>query len=145
MHKAAIILAGGAALAILAQVAGPALASAIQAPGGATAAPSQGDLPGGFTLYPGATVFGNTTYRTDGAFNTIVNFESADAPATITAFYRRQAEAAGFAIQLDSSDDGEAVLVAENADRMVIAISSSPSPDSPGMSEAQLTIGQDGL
>ncbi|WP_086608956.1 hypothetical protein [Erythrobacter donghaensis] len=145
MRKTAIILAGGAVLAILAQVAGPALASAMQAPGEATAAPSQGDLPGGFTLYPGATIFGNTTYRTDSAFNTIVNFESADAPTTITAFYRRQAEAAGFEIQLDSYDDGIAILVAEKSDRMIIGLSASPSPDSPGMSEAQLTIGQDGL
>lgn len=150
MRGIVMVLAGGAAFALAAcgSDAADALTaaeaeSAQSTSDGTSATPEGADLPGGFTLYPGATIVGNTTYTTDTGFNTIVQFESDDAPTTITAFYKKQAEAAGFEIQLESNMDGKAGLIGENAEKMAFALSASPGTDGFAGTEAQLTIGQD--
>jgi hypothetical protein len=70
-------------------------------------------LPQGFSLFPGTRVTNNARFtRADGE-GTLVTF-TADAPAKdILAHYRREAEAAGFAITLEHEAAGSLLLIAE--------------------------------
>ena len=58
-------------------------------------------LPRGFTLYPGAKVTANTVVERGDSQRVLMVFETYDPVDLVTAFYRRQARDAGFALSLD--------------------------------------------
>ncbi|MGB3472849.1 MAG: hypothetical protein WBA51_18685 [Erythrobacter sp.] len=96
------------------------------------------DLPGGFTIYPGAKVENNTVFSQgegQGAFVTLISEDSAE---EITDFYRKQAEAAGVEIQVEANINNGKTVGGESPDGLTFSINASPAGDS---TRAQLAIG----
>lgn len=58
-------------------------------------------LPDGFTLYPGATVTSSMRMKAagEGKSSTVLSFETADTPDKVVAFYRSDAQKAGYKIE----------------------------------------------
>ncbi len=70
-------------------------------------------LPDGFTLFPGTKVIANTIVNQPDGKGTMITFE-ADAPAEkVVAHYRDAAKAAGFDIQLEMNTNGTMVVGGE--------------------------------
>lgn len=68
------------------------------------------NLPAGFTLFPGATVVTNTVVKQPDGHGTMVSFET-DAPADdVIAHYRAEAEAAGFALEVEVNTNGSHLI-----------------------------------
>lgn len=59
-------------------------------------------LPDGFSLYPGAKVITNTVVNKPDGQGVMVMFEAEAAADAVIAHFRKQAEAAGFDIQIDA-------------------------------------------
>jgi hypothetical protein len=135
MHKLALVLTGGAALALAAcgsetsgefttedgetaeytidKATGETSMTIESEDGTATlrsGADVPVDLPDGFSLYPGAKVITNTVVNQPDGQGTMVMFETEDAADKVIAHFREQAEAAGFDIQIDARM-GESLMI----------------------------------
>lgn len=70
-------------------------------------------LPDGFTLFPGSKIVTNTVVNQPDGQGTMITFE-ADAPAgTVTSHYRDAAKAAGFDIQIEMNTNGTLMVGGE--------------------------------
>ena len=68
------------------------------------------DLPNGFAVYPGSEVISNTTFSQGDTKGALLTFDSGAEPAELVEYYRKQAEAAGFEIQIEMSvNDGKMI------------------------------------
>lgn len=98
------------------------------------------EMPGGFTVYPGAEVVMNQTVTTnDGGGSILVMTASASAEEVIE-FYRRQASEAGIDIASEINTNGTRVIGGEAEDGTALSVSAIPSGD--GSTQIQLTIGR---
>jgi hypothetical protein len=70
-------------------------------------------LPDGFSLYPGAKVITNTVVNQPDGQGTMVMFETGDAADKVIAHFRKQAEEAGFDIQIDANMNGSLMIGGE--------------------------------
>ena len=70
-------------------------------------------LPDGFSLYPGAKVITNTIVDQPDGKGTMVMFETPDAAEAVIAHFRKQAEEAGFDIQIDANMNGSLMIGGE--------------------------------
>lgn len=71
-------------------------------------------LPAGFTLYPGARVTNNTRVEQADGLLVLLNFESEATPEVMSAFYRREAEAAGIEVAT-ALENGPMVMIGGEA------------------------------
>lgn len=94
--------------------------------------------PKDFTAYPGAVVTSDIAMGGGDDSAKIITFESDDAPEDIVAHYRRQAEAAGYEIQLDLGENGGRMVAGEKPDGRGFSISTRASDSG---TEASLTVG----
>ena len=97
--------------------------------------------PEGFSPYPGAQVVSDMSMGTDDASGQIITFESDDAPDDIADFYRKEAEAAGFTINMDFKTDGDRLLTAEAPDGRTFAMNTDTAAD---ITEVSLSINAGG-
>lgn len=101
------------------------------------------DLPAGFALLPGATVVSNTVVDQGGGKGALVTFTTDKSPEEIAAFYRKQAESAGIAIQIETTMNGGKLLGGENeATGTTFSVTAYPTGED-GLTTGQLTIGED--
>jgi hypothetical protein len=70
-------------------------------------------LPDGFSLYPGAKVITNTVVNQPDGQGTMVMFETGDAANKVIAHFRKEAEKAGFDIQIDANMNGSLMIGGE--------------------------------
>lgn len=70
-------------------------------------------LPDGFSLFPGSKVLTNTVINKPEGQGTMVMFEAAAPADKIVAYYRDQAKAAGFDIQLEMNTNGTMMIGGE--------------------------------
>ncbi len=70
----------------------------------------------------------------------MVSLASEDSPADLVAFYRRQAEAAGVAIELDLQTDALTMIAGEAPDGTHFAFQASGATGQTGETSAQLTL-----
>ncbi|GMN04018.1 hypothetical protein [Erythrobacter sp. MTPC3] len=97
------------------------------------------ELPAGFALFPGAEIMSNTRFDEDGGNRIVLlTFASDAAPLEIAAFYREAAEAAGFAIMIDTALNDGALMTGENEQGAVFTLSTSRRDD---RTIGQLTTG----
>lgn len=94
--------------------------------------------PDGFNPYPGATVTSDIAMGGGKKSGKIITFTASDSPADVAQFYRRQAEAAGFAIEMEMSVNGGKMLAGVKPDGTGFAINASADGDG---TEASLTVG----
>lgn len=91
---------------------------------------AEADLPRGYSLYPGAKVLSSTRMdRGGGKQGVQVTMQSKASAADMTAFYRKQAEAAGIDIKLEMKT-GQGTMIsgqAENGD--VFSFNANPGDD----------------
>ena len=99
------------------------------------------DLAGGFTLIPGAKVVSNTVINQADGKGSLVTFTSDKSPQEIADFYRKQAESAGIAIQIETSMNDGKMLGGENeATGTTFSITAYPGDDG---TSGQLTISEE--
>ena len=116
---------------------------AITTEDGATAMQSgagvEPDLPDGWTIYPGASILNAINVdRADGAGSMVIMNVEASADDVI-AFYRKQAEATGFPIQMELTTATSRLIGGEKDDGSTFSVSVTPSEDGqPAM--VQLTL-----
>ena len=115
---------------------------AIKVPGGTASLRSGAkvplSLPEGYTLFPEATVVTNTVVKQPGGHWTMVAFETDAPPEDVIAHYRREAEAAGFAIEVVLDAGGTLTIGGTRAsDRATFSLTASEGAPT----TAQLTIG----
>lgn len=70
-------------------------------------------LPEGFSLYPGAKVVTNTVFDQADSKGAMVIFQTGDGADKVIAHFRKQAEEAGFDIQLEANTDGNMMIAGE--------------------------------
>ncbi len=100
----------------------------------------EADLPGGFTLYPGATVVSTSNVSVNEGKGTIVFMTSSDSPAELADFYKAQAEAAGIAINMENTSATSKMIAGQNEAGDSFTISANATD---GGSSAQLMVGVD--
>ena len=93
--------------------------------------------PEGFSPYPDAEVVSDMSMGTDDSSSQIITFESGDSPDDIADFYREQAKAAGFTINMDFKTDGDRLLTAEAPDGRTFAMNTDTVAD---ITEVSLSI-----
>lgn len=99
------------------------------------------DLPGGFSLIPGAEVISNTVIDQEGGKGSLLTFLSDKSPQQVADFYRAEAEAAGIAIQIETTMNDGKMLGGEDKDRgLTFSITAYPGEDG---TTGQLTISQE--
>jgi hypothetical protein len=85
------------------------------------------DLPDGFSLYPGAKVLTNTVVNQPDGKGTMVMFETSDAADKVIAHFRKQAEQAGFDIQIDANMNGSLMIGGERKrDGSTLSVTANP-------------------
>jgi hypothetical protein len=100
------------------------------------------DLPGGFTVYPGAKVVSNTVVNQGEGLGTLVTMTTVDGPEKVAEFYKAQAEKAGIAIQMEMSTETGTMTGGESPDGLTFSIIASPQEDDAGeRTIAQLAVG----
>ncbi|MXP09919.1 hypothetical protein [Pseudoblastomonas halimionae] len=97
--------------------------------------------PQGFSPYPGATVTSDITMGGGPQSGQIITFESDDSAEEIVAFYRRQAEAAGFGIKMDLKVETGRMLTGQTRDDAIFSINARAVEEG---TEASLTVGRGG-
>lgn len=118
---------------------------AIKVPGGTASLRSGAkvplSLPDGFTLFPEAKVVTNAVVKQPDGQGTMLTFETEAPPEDVVAHYRREAEAAGFAIEVVLDAGGTLTIGGTRAsDRATFSLTAfEGTPTS-----AQLTIGGGG-
>lgn len=95
-------------------------------------------LPASFTLYPGAEVISNTHVRHGGGNGVLLTMRSADDPEKLAAFYRRQAEAAGVALEMQMKAGRTAMFAGKGAHDLAVSFNVS---EETGETVAQLMVG----
>ncbi len=98
------------------------------------------DLPGGFTVYPGAEVVSNTVVNQGQGSGNLVTMTSPDSPQEVAAYYKSQAEAAGITIQMEMATNGMQMIGGESQDGLTFSVMASPADEG---TSAQLTVGTD--
>ncbi|GMM92792.1 hypothetical protein [Qipengyuania sp. MTN3-11] len=96
------------------------------------------DLPSGFTLYPDAEVLANTRVDHGGGRGVLLTMRSGDEPGELAAFYRRQADAAGVAIEVEMAAGGTAMFAGKSPDDLTVSFNVSKES---GATMAQLMVG----
>lgn len=94
-------------------------------------------LPKGFSIYPGAEISNTIQIGRDEATGVMVSLASEDSPADLVGFYRRQAEAAGVAIELDLQTAAMTMIAGESPDGTSFAFQASGAT---GETSGQLTL-----
>jgi hypothetical protein len=95
--------------------------------------------PDGFDPYPGATVTSDIAMGGGSGSGKIIAFTSTDPPQEVADFFRRQAEEAGFEIEMEMSVNEGKMVAGEKPDGTGFAINASA--DEEGTS-ASLTVGR---
>ena len=95
--------------------------------------------PDGFAPYPGATVTSDIAMGSDSGAGKIIAFTTSDQPKDVADFYRRQAEAAGFDIDMEITVDEGQMVAREKANGTGFAINASAKD---GGTSASLTVGR---
>jgi hypothetical protein len=96
------------------------------------------ELPAGYSVYPGARVVTNTKAVQGDELMTIVGMESSASAAEMTAFYRRQAEAAGIKIAMEMESGDGTMISGEGANGAMFTFASSKTDDA---TSGQLMVG----
>lgn len=96
------------------------------------------ELPNGFTIYPGAEVLNNVVFDRNGDKGAMVSMKSAASADEMIAFYRKQAEAAGIAIEADVKNGAMIMIGGESKDGAGFSFMAKPDGDS---TSGQLMIG----
>jgi hypothetical protein len=73
------------------------------------------ELPEGFSLHPGSRVTSNSVIRQGERSGAVILFETEATPEEVIAHYRREAEAAGFALETDTVMGDSLMLGGESA------------------------------
>lgn len=73
----------------------------------------EANLPDGFTLYPGATMQGNSDMKGPQGTGAMMTLESDASPEKVVAFYKKQAEDAGYDIQSEVRSGDMQMIVAQ--------------------------------
>lgn len=98
------------------------------------------DLPGGFTVYPGAKIESVTNINQTDAKGSLVIMESSDSPQKLAEFYKKQAKAAGIPIQMEMTVNGGTMIGGTNTGTgMTFSLNATPSADG---ANAQLMVNQ---
>jgi hypothetical protein len=84
-------------------------------------------LPDGFTVYPGAQVASSTAVSRPGGAGTMTVMMSSDTPQQMAAHFRRQAEAAGFAIEMEMTSNDTVTIGGESTDGRAFTFNASQS------------------
>lgn len=100
------------------------------------------DLPLGFELYPGAEVLTSTTFDQDGEKGALLTFTSDASPERLIAFYRKAAENAGIAIEMELTTDNSQIIGGKGAKDTTFSFSTVPGAE--GKTQGQLMIGSGG-
>lgn len=95
-------------------------------------------LPDGFSIMPGANVVSSSNITTEQGSGSMTMMEIAKPADEVIAFYRKQAEAAGFKIQLDMTSDGTRMIGGESKDNVVFSLTTT---ETDGKTSAQLMVG----
>lgn len=98
------------------------------------------DLPDGFSLYPGARVISTANINQADGQGSMVMMQSDASPDEMVSFYRRQAEDAGIAIQMEMNSNGNAMIAGEGEGGVSFSFNATPSDDG---TLGQLMIGRD--
>ena len=72
-------------------------------------------LPAGFSLFPGSRVVSNSLVTRPDGQGILITFETAAPAEAVIAHYRAEAEAAGFAIQLELAANGSVLVGGKRA------------------------------
>jgi hypothetical protein len=100
------------------------------------------ELPKGFLLFPGSTVVSNTVVNKPDGLGTMVMFEAPANGTDIIAHFKRQAEAGGFAIELEATMNDTMMLSGKRAsDGTSFLVNTFASED--GKTGGQLVIGNE--
>jgi hypothetical protein len=99
-------------------------------------------LPKGFSLYPGTKVLSNTVVNQPGGSGSMVLFESEARAEQVLAYYKQQAEKAGFKIELEANMGGT-VMIAGKREADGGTFSVNASPDDEGKTTGQLIVGSE--
>lgn len=98
-------------------------------------------LPRGLSPYPGAVTTGSTRVTHPDGVSTLATFAAAASGAEIIAHFRREAQGAGFAVEIDTAFGESAMFSARRAaDGVRIMVSTEPPQD--GVTSAQIVIGE---
>lgn len=95
-------------------------------------------LPSGFALMPGANVVSNTTIEQADGKGSLVVFETQASLDDVTAYYRKQAEAAGLAINVQLTTDAGRMLAGQADDGRSFSLNAS---EEEGKTVATLMVG----
>ncbi|WP_156423759.1 hypothetical protein [Erythrobacter sp. YT30] len=96
------------------------------------------DLPGGFTIYPGAKVASNTIVSHGEGEGSMVILETDATPAELAEFYGAQAKDAGVEIQMDMTTGDTKMLAGETAEGLVFSLNATRQGD---LTTAQVMVG----
>ncbi|WP_324826869.1 hypothetical protein [Qipengyuania zhejiangensis] len=95
-------------------------------------------LPAGFTLFPGARVTHNTRVeRADGSL-VLVDMETDDSPEDVVSFYREQAQAAGYAVDIEMSSGAMMMVAGKARDGSSFSFTATRKTD---LTQGQLSVG----
>lgn len=97
------------------------------------------DLPDGFTVYPGAKIVTNTVMNGPDGKGAMVIMQSDADPATMIAFYRKAAEAAGYTIGMEMKTETNTMIAGEKKGSKAGFSFSAGAED--GQTNAQLMVG----
>ncbi len=96
------------------------------------------DLPGGFTVYPGAEVVSNTIVSHGDGEGAMIFMETDATPDDLAEFYRAQAKDAGIEIQMDMTAENTKMLAGETKEGMVFSLNATREGDK---TTAQIMVG----
>lgn len=105
-----------------------------------TGSDSNVDLPGDYTVYPGAEVLSSATMNQSDGQGSLVIMQSDASPEDMVTFYRRQAEDAGVEIQMEMTSNGTRMIGGETGAGGTFSFNASPGAD--GTTTGQLLVGQ---
>jgi hypothetical protein len=97
-------------------------------------------LPDGFTVYPGAQVASSTVMSGNEGQGSMTVMTSSASPQDMIAHYRRQAEAAGFAIEMEMTTNDTMMIGGEGPGGQSFSFNASPSG---GETTGMLMIGRE--
>jgi len=97
------------------------------------------NLPDGFSLYPGAKVITNTVVNQPDGQGTMVMFEADAAAEKVIAHFRKEAESAGFDIQIDANMNGSLMIGGDRKDGSTLSVTATANPGD--KTTGQLIIG----
>ena len=98
-----------------------------------------GDMPDGFSLYPGASVISSSRFSQGEGEGMLVMMQTADSPDSLTDFYRKQAEAAGHEIRMEVTTAQGKMISGKNEAGDVFSLN--VSTDDEGLATGQLSLG----